>query len=357
MKTNVLSKTKQILFSLLGVLSLITVGHAGEAESSKRISLVNVTFRVDMSERVVSPDGVHLPGTFCNWKTDSLAMMPVGNNIYQLTVPCEAGNMEQYKFLNGISWTTGDENVPGTCGVPNGYGGYNRYINVPCQDTVLKLVCFSRCDSCPPRVNITFRVSMAWQTISPEGVHLSGSFNSWDPAVTLLNEVGNGSYYQAVQPLAPGDSIPFKYVNGADISGVELVPAECGVYSDRYNYQRMLVVPSEATVLPVVCFSQCTGDCTVGVESGQAEEASLSQNVPNPFLESSIISYAVPERSTVRLLISDLMGRTIKTLVEKEMEAGQYKVTIFAPDFTQGMYFYRIIIGKSIFTKQMVVLK
>ena len=56
MKTNVLSKTKQILFSLLGVLSLITVGHAGEAESSKRISLVNVTFRVDMSERVVSPD-------------------------------------------------------------------------------------------------------------------------------------------------------------------------------------------------------------------------------------------------------------------------------------------------------------
>jgi hypothetical protein len=51
------------------------------------------------------------------------------------------------------------------------------------------------------------------------------------------------------------------------------------------------------------------------------------------------------------------MGRTVKTLEEKEMEAGQYSVIIFASDFEQGIYYYRMIIGKSVFTKQMVVIR
>ena len=358
MKTNVLQKSEKYLFSLILFLLLTINGLTQGIAGSKRLTLVNVTFRVDMSERIVSPDGVHLPGTFCNWHPDSLEMLPVGNNIYQLTVPCEAGNMEQYKFLNGISWATGDETVPDACGVPNGYGGYNRFVYVPFHDTVLKLVCFSRCDACPPRINVTFRVSMAGQAVSPLGVYLAGTFNSWDPSVTLLSQVGNGSYYQVVQPLAPGDSVRFVYLNGGQL---EQVPPECGAYDGQYYYYRYLNVPSSDSVLPVVCFSLCTGVCTVGVEDRQAEEANLSQNVPNPFGESSRISFNISEKSSVNLVIFDLMGRPVKTLADNETEPGHYSLEILASDLAPGIYSYRMIAGNnhgtSVFTKQMVVIK
>ena len=357
MKTNVLEKTGQIFSALALVFSLTTAGYPQETLSSKKSSLVNVTFRVDMSERVVSPNGVHLPGTFCNWKTDSLEMLPAGNNIYELTVPCEAGNMEQFKFLNGTSWTNGDENVPEECGVPNGYGGYNRFVNVPYQDTVLKLVCFSRCDACPPRINITFRVSMAWQSVSPDGVHLAGSFNSWDHSVTLLTRIEGSSYYQVVQPLAIGDFVQYRYVNGADIAGEEQVPKDCGYYAGPDNYNRFLSVPAADSVLPLVCYSLCNDQCTVGITDHSAAFAILGQNVPNPFGESSVIDFTIPEKARVSLVIFDLMGRTVKTLADKEMEAGQHRVDLFASDFTPGIYHYRLLAGKSVFTKQMVVIR
>jgi len=357
MKTNVLQKTGQIFSALVMVFSLTTTIYAQEALSSKKSSFVNVTFRVDMSERVVSPDGIHLPGTFCNWKTDSLEMLPAGNNIYELTVPCEAGNMEQYKFLNGISWTIGDENVPAECGVPNGYGSYNRFLYVPFQDTILKLVCFSRCDSCPPKVNITFRVSMAWQSISPDGVHLAGTFNSWNPAVTQLAQVDGGSFYQVVQPLGINDFVQYKFVNGANIPDEERVPKECGYYAGPDNFNRFLLAPATDSVLPVVCYSLCNDQCTVGIADHSAAIATLGQNVPNPFGESSVISFTITEKSKVCLVIFDLMGRTVKTLADKEMEAGQYRVDISASDFTPGIYQYRLLAGKSVFTKQMAVIK
>ena len=82
----------------------------------------------------------------------------------------------------------------------------------------------------------------------------------------------------------------------------------------------------------------------VSVEKeGLPEEFRLNQNYPNPFNPSTTISYQVSSVSLVRLSVSDLLGRTIATLVERTQGPGSYTVRWNAEQFPSGMYFCRLI--------------
>ena len=100
-------------------------------------------------------------------------------------------------------------------------------------------------------VNITFNVDMSQQTVLPEGVHLAGNFQGWDPAATLMNTSGD-DIYTYTQMFTPGDSIEYKFVNGDEWGEDESVPPECALNDNRY-----LVVPDADTVLIAVCFGSC----------------------------------------------------------------------------------------------------
>jgi flagellar hook assembly protein FlgD len=52
---------------------------------------------------------------------------------------------------------------------------------------------------------------------------------------------------------------------------------------------------------------------------------SLHQNYPNPFNPSTIIQYALPGPGHVRLVIYDLLGRSIKTLMDAPQPTGQFQ--------------------------------
>ncbi|MCP4703886.1 MAG: T9SS type A sorting domain-containing protein [candidate division Zixibacteria bacterium] len=83
----------------------------------------------------------------------------------------------------------------------------------------------------------------------------------------------------------------------------------------------------------------------------------LSQNYPNPFNPSTNISFSLPRTSNVNLNIYNLLGRKIKTLISKEMEAGNYDVKWNGKDMASGIYFYRIKIDDFSETKKMLLLK
>lgn len=53
----------------------------------------------------------------------------------------------------------------------------------------------------------------------------------------------------------------------------------------------------------------------------------LFPNYPNPFNPSTIIQYALPRSGYVRLVIYDVMGRHIKTLIDTQQPAGQFQVS------------------------------
>jgi hypothetical protein len=99
---------------------------------------------------------------------------------------------------------------------------------------------------------------------------------------------------------------------------------------------------------------------TVGVE-GQGNEIpqsySLSQNYPNPFNPMTNIRFAIPNSGLVKLVVYDMMGREVKTLVNQSMGAGNYTVDFDASDLSSGVYVYTIKAGDFTDTKKMVLVK
>jgi hypothetical protein len=113
---------------------------------------VEVTFQVDMSNEEVSANGVHIAGSFQgDWNPGTSQMIDAGNGIYTYVVSFSQGETVFYKFINGNDWSF-SEVVPADCGVDDGYGGYNRTLVAPAENTVLDPVCFGSCEACeaPP---------------------------------------------------------------------------------------------------------------------------------------------------------------------------------------------------------------
>ncbi|MCX7834055.1 MAG: T9SS type A sorting domain-containing protein, partial [Ignavibacteria bacterium] len=83
----------------------------------------------------------------------------------------------------------------------------------------------------------------------------------------------------------------------------------------------------------------------------------LKQNFPNPFNSSTKITFMLPRSSFVRLVIFDLLGREIETLIDERLSAGVYEKTWNADNYPSGVYFYRLVTENSIDTKKMVLIK
>ena len=88
-----------------------------------------------------------------------------------------------------------------------------------------------------------------------------------------------------------------------------------------------------------------------------ADKYTLYQNYPNPFNPVTVIKFAVPERTFVRLTVYDMLGREIKTLINEVQGQGVYSVIWDASSVPSGVYFYRLQTDKFTSTKKMVVIK
>ena len=83
----------------------------------------------------------------------------------------------------------------------------------------------------------------------------------------------------------------------------------------------------------------------------------LDQNYPNPFNPTTIIRYQIPTDGLVQLKIYNILGKEIKTLVNKEQQQGLYEVELNALDLSSGVYFYCLKAGSFSSTKKMIVIK
>ena len=91
-------------------------------------------------------------------------------------------------------------------------------------------------------------------------------------------------------------------------------------------------------------------------------EFTLHQNFPNPFNPFTTFHYDIPVNSMVNITIYDMLGRTIKTLINQPQDAGNKSITWDATDdygklVSAGIYVYQIQSGTYISTKKMALLK
>ncbi len=84
---------------------------------------------------------------------------------------------------------------------------------------------------------------------------------------------------------------------------------------------------------------------------------SLSQNYPNPFNPSTTIKFAIPHSGNVSLVVYDILGRKVTTLVNGELNAGYHSINFNADNLASGVYFYRLKAGNFISVKKLMLLK
>ena len=102
-----------------------------------------------------------------------------------------------------------------------------------------------------------------------------------------------------------------------------------------------------------------------GIEENQdliPDEYALSQNYPNPFNPMTEISFSLPVRSDVSLIIYNLLGQEVKNLLQTSKPAGSYTITWDGTDNTgqqagTGIYLYRLFAGDYTLSKKMLLLK
>lgn len=92
------------------------------------------------------------------------------------------------------------------------------------------------------------------------------------------------------------------------------------------------------------------------------ESFTLYQNFPNPFNPSTKIKFTIPqnvrgERQEVSLIVFDVLGNEVSTLLSENLSAGQYEVEFNAGGLTSGVYFYQLKSNGFVKTRKMVLLK
>ena len=178
---------------------------------------VAVTLMVDMGEQVVSSDGVHVAGEFQGWDPAATALADDDmDGVWEITLDLPSGTHE-YKFINGMGWDFA-EDVPPTCQVEVA-GNDNRFLTIEEDATeVSSLICFASCAACGMST-IRMRVDMGVEeAVSPNGVHVAGNFQDWDPAANALTDANEDGIWEAMLSFN-ADSIEegqlvYKFING-----------------------------------------------------------------------------------------------------------------------------------------------
>lgn len=115
----------------------------------------------------------------------------------------------------------------------------------------------------------------------------------------------------------------------------------------------------------IIKYSQLVG--IININGNVPKIFSLSQNYPNPFNPSTKISFSIPLLRGVdgaagrgvftMLVVYNIQGKEITTLVNLQLQPGIYEVDWNASEYPSGVYFYKLESGDYSETKRMVLIK
>jgi len=177
-----------------------------------------------------------------------------------------------------------------------------------------------------------------------------GSNDDWDDWYELNYYLGDVSNTYSNVTI---DSLPY--------TGTYYVDAFA--YYGTYNGGEPTIGKNSTGSYKILAISS---DKVVGVDKMNPEiptSFGLDQNYPNPFNPTTIIQYRLKEPTGVKLIIYNILGQKVITLVNQEQLAGNYSIQWNATNeygsrVSTGIYFYRLVAGNK-FTevKKMILLK
>ena len=84
---------------------------------------------------------------------------------------------------------------------------------------------------------------------------------------------------------------------------------------------------------------------------------SLGQNYPNPFNPMTNVKFSIIKAGDVKIVVYDVQGREVQTLVNERLNAGTYEVRLDGSMLTSGVYFYKMVTNGFTETKRMILIK
>ncbi len=121
--------------------------------------------------------------------------------------------------------------------------------------------------------------------------------------------------------------------------------------NDNYGY----IVGEISTIL-----TTSNGGNIIGIQLASShipQTFALPQNYPNPFNPVTKIKFDIPNQSVAKIIIYDLLGREVATLVNEQLKPGTYEVDWDGTGFASGVYFYSLVTNDFVETKRMVLIK
>lgn len=92
-------------------------------------------------------------------------------------------------------------------------------------------------------------------------------------------------------------------------------------------------------------------------DNGIPTDYYLSQNYPNPFNPTTAIKFGLPEDTQVELVVYNIIGQKVATLINQYLKAGHYVVQFDGSNYASGTYFYVLRAGNKVLKNKMLLIK
>ncbi|MEO8514110.1 MAG: T9SS type A sorting domain-containing protein [Ignavibacteria bacterium] len=191
--------------------------------------------------------------------------------------------------------------------------------------------------------------SFANQNCMPEIV---GVRNGSTHYITFLTDASEDSiHFISVNSLSMLDHVyRMNYFSASDV----IAPKPLFRYQSSDS---CLMFYSEEGPKNMISSAGCQG-VPIGLINNQLPaQFSLLQNYPNPFNPVTRISFSVPSKAHIRLVVFDVQGREVAVLADSEFQSGNYDLLFNGENLSSGVYFYKIQAGGYQDIKKMVLLK
>jgi len=187
---------------------------------------------------------------------------------------------------------------------------------------------------------------------------------------TLANAGDTVSYFVAICNYGNTNLSVSSVTSNNPVFTVESFPSS--VSPIQFGYAKIKFTPAAANTLYSGVLTVNNSDSTLnitlngvsGIVNGITPIAgeipvnyNLHQNYPNPFNPVTNIKFSIPEAGLVKLVVFDVTGKEVSTLISQSMKAGNYVVDFDASSLTSGVYFYKLTSGSYINTKRMILVK